>query len=236
MTDRAALLIWTAAGKPDPRKRVHAAAGVCYWCGSVLDAAACRMVDVCGSAFTDHDLARAPASQWVCAPCTWTMTGRPPDTLRLWSLIYREDRPAAPSHAAAPALGARIHLSNKADPSGIDVLLRAPPESPWVCTVADSGQLHVVPFAQVNRGPTFCVRFERADVRGTAADYGVIADAQQALLDGGFSKADIASCPSPGHLSRALPLWRRHDAILAPHRGRPLFALSLFLRRRTLDA
>lgn len=204
------------------------------WCGRGVRGSACRGKDVFGSSFTDHDVLARPSSPWVCVPCAWTLTGKPPDTLRLWSLVYREDRDAAASHEKAPSLGPRIHLQNKADPSEADAVLRDPPDSPWVCTVADSGKIHTVPFAQINAGRAWTARFERWDVRSTSDEYARIADAMQALMDAGFSKADISGEPSPGRLLRCgMELWREHDATLRPYRGGPLFDLALFLRRKS---
>jgi hypothetical protein len=226
--------LWLASGKPDPRKPIMTAEGPCYWCGSRIVGEACRVNDVYGSSFTDHDVATVATSSWVCVPCAWSMTGRPPDTLRLWSLVYREDRPAAPSHEKAPRLGSHIHLQNKADPSEFDAVLRDPPSGPWICAVADSGQIHVIPFARVNHGRRWCVRFERHDVRSSSDEYSRIADAMQALYDAGYSKDDIATgSPSPGRLLRAgVDLWRENDKTLRRYRGGPLFELALFLRRR----
>ena len=232
----ASTTLWTAAAEPDPRKPVHDADGPCYWCGSDVRGSGCRTKDVFGSSFTDQDVVARPASPWVCVPCTWTLTGKPPDTLRLWTLVYREDRLAAPSHDSAPGLGQHIHLQNKADPSEVDAILRDPPESPWICAVADSGKIHTTPFARVNRGRVWCVRFERWDVRSTSDEYARVADAMQALMDAGFSKADIEGEPSPGRLVRCgIEVWREHDATLRPYRGGPLFDLALFVRRKTDD-
>ena len=232
MSASATQLLWLAAGRPDPRKPVHEADASCFWCG-VRVSEGCRVRDVCGSSFTDHDVAAVPTSPWVCVPCTWTMTGRPPDTLRLWSVIYREDREAAPSHEKAPNLGPRLHLQNKADPSEFDALLREPPYGPWIASVADSGKIHVVPFARINRGRRWCVRFERHDVRSTSEEYSRVADATQALYDAGFSKGDIEHGPSPSRLLRCgVELWRANDELLLPYRGGALFQLVMFLMRK----
>lgn len=229
-------LLWQAAGKPSPRKRVHGVFGEsCFWCGTKITQA-CRVADVCGASFTDWDCASVPSSLWMCEACAWSMTGRPPDTLRLWSIVYREDRDAAPSHEKAMDLGPRIHLQNKADPSEFDAVLRDPPAGPWVCSVADSGQIHVLPFARVNNGSgPWVVRFERFGVSSTPAEYGLVSDAMQALYEAGYSKADIGTLQSsPSRLNRCgVALWRAQSDILRPYAGGGLFQLALFLRRRS---
>lgn len=229
----ATFLLWSAARSPDPRKPVHAASSDCYWCGSPLTMG-CRVREVCSTSFTDHDQAAVPTSLWLCRACTWTMTGRPPDTLRLWSIVYREDRKAAPSHPAAPRLGPRLHLTNKANVSEIDSVLRTPPIGPWVCSVADSGQIHVAPFARVNTGAgAWCVRFERLDVLSSPDEYTRVASVMIELYAAGYSKEDIAGEPSPSKLYRSgVELWREHDRFLRRYRGGALFELALFLLRK----
>ncbi len=162
------------------------------------------------------------------------MTGRPPDTLRLWSLVYREDRAAAVSHASAPNLGSYVHLQNKADPSEFDAILRDPPTTTWICSIADGGKIHVVPHARINHGAdTWCVRYERFNVHSNTAEYIKLAGAMQALLDVGFSKGDIKTEPSPGRLVRCgIDMWRTYDSLLRRYRGGALFEVALFLRRR----
>jgi hypothetical protein len=162
------------------------------------------------------------------------MTGRPPDTLRLWSVAWREGERAAPSHPKAPDLGAEVHLTNKADPGELDRVLREPPPGRWVCSVADTGQIHVVPLAVVNRGAgPWQARYERLDVRSSPAEYVRVSGAMRALLAAGFYKSDVETgSPTPARLNAGGPaLWREHDATLVPYRGGALFRLALFLQR-----
>jgi hypothetical protein len=196
---------------------------------------ACAVADVISDSFTDQDQALVSASPWLCRGCTWSMTGRPPDTLRLWTVVYREDGTSFPAaHPASKDLGPRIHLQNKADPSGARAILMAPPAGRWVCSVADSGQIHTLPFAPVNDGAgRYGVRFERATIWTTPAEYRRIDAAIRELQAAGFSKEDIAGRPSPYRLtSETIAIWRRLEPTLAPYRGGPLLDLALFLTRK----
>ena len=84
--NRAAPTLWNAAGRPDPRRKILPASGRCYWCAATIDGQACKVDDVITDTFTDQDQAMARSSPWLCVGCSWSMTGRPPDTLRLWSI------------------------------------------------------------------------------------------------------------------------------------------------------
>lgn len=232
---RAPPLLWLAAGRPNPRRDVVAASGECYWCATRIVDEACHVADVISDSFTDQDQALVRHSPWLCPGCAWAMTGRPPDTLRLWTVVYREDGAPFPSaHPASKDLGPRIHLQNKADPSGARAILLVPPVGRWICSVADSGQIHTLPFAPVNDGASrYGVRFERATIWTTPAEYRRIDDAIRELLAAGFSKEDIARRPAPYRLTGAtIEIWRRIDPTLAPYRGGPLLDLALFLTRK----
>jgi hypothetical protein len=231
---RAPPILHVAAGFPAPRRDTREAAGRCYWCASPIDGACCDVDDVITDSFTDQDQALVRDSALLCVACTWTMTGRPPDTLRLWSVAWREDGAAwPPSHDSAPKLGERIHLHNKGNPSAFRALLREPPSCRWICSIADSGQIHTAPFARVNRGERYCVRYERVDVHATAAQYRDADDACRDLMARGYTKLDILGEPHPSRLiACGLEAWRLGMRRLAPVRGSALLDLVLFLLRK----
>jgi hypothetical protein len=194
--------------------------------------------DVISDSFTDQDQALARSSAWLCVACTWAMTGRPPDTLRLWSLAYVEDGRTWPAgHPSAPSLGPMIHAQNKADPRAFRALLREPPPGRWVCSIADSGQIHTAPFAPVNVGRgRYGVRYERTTIYTTAAQYVAVDDSIARLMTAGYTKQDIAEGPLPFRLAACgAAIWRAEQAVLAPFRGSPLLELALFLARKETD-
>lgn len=124
---RATRLLHLAAGLPDPRKPLYPAGGPCYWCGEPVGEVACRVRDACGASFTDHDAAVSPESPWICGGCTWAMTGRPPDTLRGWTLVYREDAGfLRNAEADASVLGPQLRLLRSGGGDVRDVLLHPP--------------------------------------------------------------------------------------------------------------
>jgi len=231
-------LLWRAAGRPDPRRKTFAAQGQCYWCADRIDGQACKVDDVITDSFTDQDQAFARSSQWLCIACAWAMTGRPPDTLRMWSLAYREDGATMPAHHEAcsvlPALS-NVTAQNKADPSVFRGMLRSPPSiGQWFVSIADSGQVHVLPFAPVNSGSgRYGVRFERNTVWAYPADYVRVDDAYGALMAAGFSKGEIESGePYVSRISANGSAWSRHFPTIRPHLNSGLLGLISFLIRK----
>jgi hypothetical protein len=232
---RATGLIYEAVGRPDPRRDTHSATGRCYWCAAPIDARACKVDDVITDSFTDQDQALVRTSPWLCVACTWAMTGRPPDTLRLWSIAYRDAAAPWPSnHPSCTLPSGAVHAQNKADPSAFRALLREPPVGRWVCSIADSGQIHTLPFAPVNVGSgRFGVRFERTTITTTAAEYGELDAAIHRLMRAGFTKTDITDEPPPHRLVECgAELWMTERRRLAPWLRSSLLELVLFLARK----
>ena len=209
--------------------------GVCAWCGEHMDLGAALADVVDRATFNNWDKLRAPDAGYVCAACTWCTTGRPPEALRFFSVLYREDAPCGPSSPAAPAgwLGSgRVAFLDRRDLSAIRSALLFPPSGPWACGVAKSGKIHVLPFAPVNGGgPAWSVRFERVTVRSSGPAFAAVVGAVAELLAAGYYKSEIASGePHPSRLAKlGLATWRAADHHLRPLRGSPLLELALFL-------
>lgn len=235
---RATATIWDAAGRPTPVKPSEDVAGVCYLCASPM-ATGSRVKDVCGSTFNDHDVVAAPWSTHVCQACTWCLEGKPPDTIRMWSLVYREDTPAPPSNPkAVRQLGPNAWQgSAKSEPLPIVEILTLPPTdgSPWLVSIADSGHIHTLPFTAVNYGTgRWTVRIERETVTATPSEWQRLCHAAASLVCAGYHRNDVLTGdPHPSKLVKhGIAVWRCHDADVRPYRGGPLLRLALFLLTR----
>lgn len=86
--------IHTLIGRPDPSKDrgLGELDGPCLVCGHEYPTGSPSKYAL-SKTDTDHDRFAAPWSDMVCSACTWCSEGRPPDTLRMWSMLYREDGP-----------------------------------------------------------------------------------------------------------------------------------------------
>lgn len=157
-------LVWELAGRPDPVPNIAAlledVPGVCALSGEYEPRTA-PLAKALGANFTDQSLYRARSDR-VGPGALWCCSGKPPATLRMWSVVASRTAALPASHPKAwlqdtPGL----HLTNRADTSVIIDTLLDPPEGEWLVTVAVSGQKHVVPYGTVNhRRDTWTVRME----------------------------------------------------------------------------
>jgi hypothetical protein len=225
-------------GQPMPRASVeppHPGAS-CSICGAACDGAAVRSKVAIKSSFSDHRDLRLPASEWCCCACTWSMEGKPPDTFRMWSVVWREDQKtpvgAGPSHWQAPGL----YLTNKGDTSELLSMLLDPPRCRWAMAVADSGKIHTMVFAPINlAGSThLAVRHERNDVRCLSSEFSEIHTHVEALLRAGYAKRDVlGGNPQPSSLlKRGIDVWRHHGLLLRRWSSSPLLALAVALSKK----
>ncbi len=232
-----ATLLWIDAGKPLPTKASWQCDARCYLCGEVSPTGTgVRVRDALGPGFTDHDQARCPSSGHVCVPCVYILGGKPPDTFRLWSVVYREDRLAAPSNPKATyPHGPHTHCTSKADVSEIVDILIDPPEGQWLCAVADSGQIHILPWSVVNAGSdAWTVRFERLAITSTPAEFAGVIYHVCALLAAGYIRDDIETLkPHPSKIVKyGIDIWRAHASPLEQWRRSGLRALAIALTRK----
>lgn len=237
MTPSPSHLVWCDAGCPDRGERIDA---LCFICGaSCLDGGGLR-TEALSDTFTDWDYTRF-RSDYLCSACRWMMNGKPPDTFRMWSLLYRGDvnswgaRPI--SDGATKRIGPHTWAGNKADLRPIlRTLLEPPPAGvPWACSLADSGKVHVYPFTRVNLIPDWWeTRLERATVTSTPSELARVVGACARLLEAGFGKESILSLtPHPVALRNAgVIVWQREAVTLAPYRSSHLLELALFLLRK----
>lgn len=193
---RACRDIWRSVGSPAISKStIKTSAGdLCYWCGfEITEPEAHPSSAICGTNFTDHDLACFPLSPVACRACAWMMSGRPPDTLRMWSLIWIDEWSRKPLQTpSAPDLGPEVWLGNKGDLSPVVDLLSAPPDGRWAASIADSGKVHTAPSACLNSGADpWVVRYERYDVSSSPTAFQDAVDVVRLAYSVGYSRAAV---------------------------------------------
>lgn len=238
----ASRLLWVDAGRPAVPQPTVTHDGPCALCGLPIgDMPAVTAKEAFGSGFAGHQLLARPGGTHTCVACAWTMAGRPPDTLRMWSVLYRQDRAAVPSPSEkAPTLGPHIHLASK---GGLDEVWRClidPPSGPWVCAVTTTGQQHVIPYAAVNSGAgPWQVRLDQTDVTATPAEFATVLCHVARLRAAGFTSDAIRSgSPNVAALTpETMPVWRAHHTPIRTVTAAPLgdLAVTLIHRERTDD-
>lgn len=226
-------LIWEHAGRPDPG--AGRGEGRCALCGQGGPVAA-----TVPNHFTDFRLLTAPGTD-LCRACTWCLAGKPPATLRMWTLVLRTDTPAPPSQPAAYAHGTYLHATNRRDMTWVASTLAEPPTdgSPWLVSVAESGQKHSAPFAHLNHGADrWTVRMDGVDVTSTPAEWSTVLANSAALRAAGFTAAEVETTTPSMNRMKGEPLarWGAHAPHLASYARTPLLHLAnLMITKESCD-
>lgn len=229
----AAVMVWELAGRPHRATLgVTATAGVCAMCARHVEESAPARKWLEGKSFTDPAHLRARSDR-VCEGCAWAVTGRGMDQVRMWTIVARTDRELPPSNPKAAFAAPHLHFTSRADMRAVVDTLADPPDSEWVVSVAESGQKHSLPYAQVNRGRgRWRVRMDALDIDATPDEFAHVFAHVCALRRAGFSADDIEHLRLPvGRIKSGhdLAVWLHHAAALEPWRSSPLMHLAVFL-------
>lgn len=233
MTD-ATRLIWTLAGAPEPaaaslNRHLTDTAGDCSICGHRADRTA-RSDQALGTNFTDWGHL-TKHTNLVCAACLWCCSGKPPATLRMWSVVASEDTARIPASDPKAWLQSTpgLCLYNRSRPGILTRLLADPPARPWVASVALSGQKHVLPYAHINTGYRWTVRVEDHSVTSDPTEWVAVHHSAMELRRLGIP-ADAVLNGTPDRIrTRAdLDAWKEHNDQLGPYHRSPLLSLALW--------
>jgi hypothetical protein len=230
--------IWASAGRPLGQRGGLAedVPGVCALCGHVDDWTVPLTVACPPASFGGWQQMRWPSSDRVCRACTWAMEGRPPDTLRMWSVLYVAGGVPAGN---GPDMGPQVHACNRGAPERLLEALCWPPDGPWALGVAESGKVHVVPYMVLNEGPgAWAARVDRMTLRGTPGAMRHIVHHFAALLAVGYSATKILERAAiPGDLVRnGIAAWREHITQLGgATAGATERLAALFIKKEAAD-
>lgn len=225
----ASRLVWRLSGNPAPPGGYAEDVGVCVICGETGATVDTRKA--LGPNYTDHDLFVAPWSTRVCTACLWVCSGKPPSTLRMWSVVAAENAPANQEKCWLPTRPG-LCLTNRANVRPVADTLLTPPPGEWLVCVAISGQKHVVPYGRVNTGPgAWLVRMENTTFAGDPAVWRVVLGAAARLRRAGHSADDILHgryTVAAVKTREAFDLYRAESTVLQPHVTSPLLELALW--------
>lgn len=226
-------LLYQRIGSPKAAEVRSHTASICDLCGD-MSACGIPIDDWAGHSFTDWNRT-AHGGAFVCEACVYVcartspVPGHPPKEGNEHGGSFRNY-----SHMLDG--GTYVALSKGEKPAIRDFLRRTHVGS-WFATIADSGQIHMLPFAPVNAEGTRrgLVLFERQVValplRG--GDGWKLLDGTMDLLTAGATKDEIESGNyTPRAWELAGSLLEPFEEIWAGHRGSPWFALCVWLAQR----
>lgn len=173
-----------------------------------------------GANFTGQSRVRAIKSDTVCEACVVVMSGKPPDTERMYS------------HLVEGTTHVRVNKGQK--PTIREFLRRSHAES-WFAAIADSGQKHVIPWAIVHgagRGGTAMFEDKLVHLPRTEEGWSIL-DRMTDLLTAGATKEEIGSGEyGPRAWSLCAEGIRAFERDFGGERGGHWFELVVWLAQR----
>jgi hypothetical protein len=236
----ATALAWDLAGRPRRDETpLVTVPGTCAVCGTITEETVAAKATVANGTFTDQYLLRAPSSPLTCVPCAWAMAGKPPRSLRNWTVACAPGRDLGPSNPkaepAVPGDHPGLLLTARNDMRAVAMLLCGPPDGPWCVAVAESGQKHTLPFTPVNTGHgAWRVRMDAVTVACDPAVFAELLGRSARLREAGFPGAAIEALDPPVHLldKTRLAVWLEHAGYLRPWKDSPALHLANFMIKK----
>lgn len=228
-------LVWQLLGEPAPQgatASIPTVPGVCAMCGH-HDERTAPIARALGKNFTDQSCFADPRTDRVCWACMTCCSGRPPASLRMWTIVATPGRDLPASAAKAAAIyGDRpgICLTSRANTRPIIDTLISPPDGPWLVSVATSGQKHVLPYAVVNHGTSqWRVRMETVTVISTPEEFATVTKHVIQLRRAGAHSEDILA-GRPGRVTSRHELEERMTVLnqLTPYIHSQILSLALW--------
>lgn len=236
-------IVYLLAGSPPvPKGVAEPMDGPCLVCGFPFPTGV-HQKDAIPPSDTDRLFYAAPFSTMVCSGCAWASSGSPPNTFRMWSVVYAEGATFPEHHEAvvkvigegrAPTLALlkderQVCLTNKGLTDPVTSLLLNPPDTPWFVSIATSGQIHTLRAAKTNVGRSWVVRLERQDVFGDSDTFADVLYHSGRLKQLGFGDADILSGePNINSLFRNPSGWQKHISHLSHYLNSGILELALW--------
>ncbi|MDU5867857.1 MAG: hypothetical protein E6Z41_05205 [Cutibacterium avidum] len=224
-------LIYDLAGRPpitaaSTAKHLQDHPGVCAICGH-REPVTADFDRALGKNFSDRSLLEGGTSR-VCKACLWCCSGKPPATLRMWTIIA-DGQPCRTHEKAFLQDTPGLSLINRGNPQPLVDLLRDPPDEPWVASVSLSGQKHVLPYTRVNHGRAWVVRIEDTQVAATSDEWATVHDAAMELRRMGIpAEAVREGRPVLIKTADQLATWRAVNQLLTGWHRSPLLDLALW--------
>jgi len=225
--------IWKSADQPAGQRGNLAEdiLGMCALCGHDDERTVPLTVACPPASFGGWQQMRWPSSDRVCRACTWAMEGKPPNTLRMWSTLYREDGVRTSN---GPELGPRVGTLNRADLSPVLETLCFPPSCRWAVGIAESGKVHIVPYIPMNSGSgVWSIRVDRVNVHASAFEFRRVVHNFAVLAEAGYSaRAIINRNPSTRDLVKnGIEVWRENISALGPTAGQIERLVAMMVRK-----
>lgn len=225
-------LIWETAGKPpiegNKNKQLKPEPALCTitneWCTTTADAK-----KALGTNFVDQSIWRNNSGR-VGQAALWCCSGKGKNSPRMWTWICTPGHNPGQSSDKAPLNAPGICQTNRGNTRPVIDTLTTPPPGEWVLCIAESGQKHVLPYANTNHGTgQWSIRMEDTTITSTPEEFHRVFTLCLALRRMGIP-ADSIKRGTPDYVKThdTLTQWEQLNTQLAPYRTAPITHLALW--------
>lgn len=181
--------------------------------------------------FTDHDKAKSPASEFVCAACVWC-AAESNEILTARLNAVKPQKIRGYSHIVKNGVW---HVFSKSHKSEMRRIICEKTDDEWLAVIADSGQKHLVFRSQISIANTALVQFELQKVQFDISELDTLVSEIETAMQFGISKnaiergeyVDIKTAFAFG-----VENIKKLERVVKPKRGTGLLALALWLSQK----
>ena len=225
--------VWEAAGSPtitipNVAALLTETPGTCAICATHVPTTA-DANKALGNSFTDRTHIRHPSDR-ICEACLWCCSGKPPASIRMWSIIAAPQAILPPSSEKAWLQTPGLFLHNRASARTFGEFLTQPPEGEWVMSIAISAQKHVLPYATINNGSqAWTVRVEDRNLTSTPTEWQHLRAHALALRAMGIPQEAVhTGQPAFIKTRNQLDTWMHHNNAIKRWLNSPLLDFALW--------
>lgn len=223
--------------------------GNCFLCGRREGANLTS--DYLSDYFTDKVRARIPQSPYLCDFCTWAIKLRcwywnenrkkwVKLFARAWSSLFQGNTLLSPVIAGERTEGKDTLpiVSSLATRAQMREWILSPPDPPFTIAISESGQKHILPWAQDGLDRDFFpVQFELDSLWVSRAEFTEVLGHFEALMALDFSKTEILTGEyHSDRLMRNLEQYAPYEAVMARYRGGRLLQLINYVAQKPEEA
>lgn len=218
----------------------------CYICGSTPATQPLRLAD----SFTNHAACRVPSSDKMCDRCAWVIPLRCwywNTPKQKWSKLFARNwswlisiKISWPkfSQERTELKDTLTVVSDLPTRALIRDWLLNPPEPPFTIAIAESGQKHILPWAQeAHSCDRFPVQFEMDALYIDRLEFAILVSIYEDLMALGFSKTEIDTGDyKSDKLMNNLERWEELERAIQPHRATRLLELVSYVGQKIIDS
>lgn len=218
----------------------------CYICGSTPASKPLKLAD----SFTNHSACRVPTSDKMCDRCAWVIPLRCwywNEGKQKWSKLFARNwswllsgKSRAPKFSQERTEGKDTLpvVSELPTRALIREWLLNPPEPPFTIAIAESGQKHILPWAQeAYSRDRFPIQLEMDVLYIDRSQFGSLLSTYEALMALEFSKTEIDTGEyRSDRLMSHLEQWEPLELVVQPHRSTRLLQLISYVAQREESA